>query len=149
MLLWVRSVGSFDSDCNVLITLKRHLIQIKKEFKFVYPQLNRCQWSDIKTWYLVAVRVTPQFLLLSHWDEACTSSTEPDKSSEVKPLIKIIIYSSSFTFTKTKSTAAQKETKIFLYQPSRTLFYFYQEKLKRTRPDLVASNKEVFCPSGN
>lgn len=127
MLLWVRSVGSFDSDCNVLITLKRHLIQIKKEFKFVYPQLNRCQWSDIKTWYLVAVRVTPQFLLLSHWDEACTSSTKPDKSSEVKPLIKIIIYSSSFTFTKTKSTAAQKETKIFYINQVEHYFIFIKK----------------------
>lgn len=59
---------------------------------------------------------------VSFSDQACTSSTEPDKSYKVEPLdldaeavLKLMfINSSSFTFTKTKSTVAQnRETEIF------------------------------------
>lgn len=83
---------------------------------------------------------------VSFSDQACTSSTEPDKSYKVEPLdldaeavLKLMfINSSSFTFTKTKSTVAQnRETEIF--HINQVVHHFNKKKNppKRTIRDLV------------
>lgn len=76
---------------------------------------------------------------VSFSDQACTSSTEPDKSYKVEPLdldaeavLKLMfINSSSFTFTKTKSTVAQnRETEIF--HINQVVHHFNNKKTTKT-----------------
>lgn len=90
---------------------------------------------------------------VSFSDQACTSSTEPDKSYKVEPLdldaeavLKLMfINSSSFTFTKTKSTVAQnRETEIF--HINQVVHHFNNKKTHQNEQYAISSaGTGVFC----
>lgn len=91
---------------------------------------------------------------VSFSDKACTSSTEPDKSYKVEPLdldaeavLKLMfINSSSFTFTKTKSTVAQnRETEIF--HINQVVHHFNNKKTHQNEQYAISlsAGTGVFC----